>query len=213
MATAAILFSAGALLAHGPGDREPMAEERPVIAHYAEVMRAVVAQCANGDWQEDAALTFDVKDDVMVKGSPEGPFDISQQFAHTYVRRAAALAPAKAGTHKLNRVSVEAQINMLKQPISPAPSHNEALRVQGVALAYRVKNYKYDSGTSVVLLFGQWKNARWKFSDSAYYYHFAHKGQAPVIENIVVQLDGSPERVAQLLKAVDWAKVNDALTQ
>lgn len=203
--TGLMLVIGASAWAHGPGMREPMADERPVIDHYAEVMRGVMAQCDDDAWRDDPALAFDVKDDVLVSGSPEGPFDVNEQVSHTYVNASSA--------KKLNRVTVQARINVLNLPVTPHPGHGRELHVPGAAFAFHVKNYKYDSGTSVVLLFGNWKAARWNVSEGAYHYHFIHKTHAPVIENIVVQLDGSEDRVEQLLKTVDWKKVNEGLTR
>jgi hypothetical protein len=33
-----------------------------------------------------------------------------------------------------------------------------------------------------------------------------------VIENVVIQLDGSPERIDELLRTVNWQAVNGAIT-
>jgi hypothetical protein len=61
-----------------------------------------------------------------------------------------------------------------------------------------------------VLAYGDWTHAR--HNGSAYDYRFAHPAATPYLENVVIKLHGADDRIQELLKAVDWTSVNQALT-
>jgi hypothetical protein len=78
---------------------------------------------------------------------------------------------------------------------------------------------KVDGGCGVdvancyVLAFGDWSTARLNAPDKLYDFHFVHPAASPYIENIVIKLHGADDRIQEMLKAVDWTRVNGALTK
>ena len=114
---------------------------------------------------------------------------------------------------KVTKLSVEVHFDRANVDMDPPPSANPDLHVPGAALAYRLKPSKFEKGTSVVLLFGNWKTAVWNSEGGYEHYKFKHAAHQPAIENIVIQLDGSPERIDQLLHNVNWQLVNNARTE
>ena len=232
-ATLGLCFAAAGatLAAQEPHLRPPTAAENAVLNHYRDVIHAVLDTFQSDDW--DQSVDYDVEDDVFVSGDPDVPLDINEMMQRTYTVRPGSdlfereFAPilnrlnstqdinemqALSKQLKMNKYSVEVHFNVLSVAVKPPPGGNPDLHIPGVALAYRVDNAKFDKGTSVVLLFGDWKSATWRPSDRMYRFHFKHAFRQPVIENVVIQLDGSPERIDELLHAVNWQRVNDALT-
>lgn len=64
-----------------------------------------------------------------------------------------------------------------------------------------------------VLLFGDWTISPRSTFPGTYGYHFVHAAGTPYIENIVIKLHGADDRIQELLKAIDWTRVNQALTK
>jgi hypothetical protein len=220
-----------ALTAQEPHLRPPTPAENVVLNHYRDVMHSVLDTFQSDDW--DQSVDFDVQDDVFVSNDPDVPLDINEMMQRTYtVRQDSALYQREFApiVDKLNstqdvnemqalskqlpmtKYSVEVHFNVLSEGVKPPPSANPDLHIPGTALAYRVENYKFDQGTSVVLLFGDWKSATWQPTNKWYRYRFQHAFRQPAIENVVIQLDGSPERIDELLRTVNWQAVNGAIT-
>ncbi len=210
------------------GLRPPDPAERRVLSNYRDVLNKVLAQLANGDWQE--TVEFEITDEVMVSGDPDVPLDVNESIQRSYsVRRGSALYerevapfaermtssgdPAEmariAKQMKMTRFSVQVHFNQPNVSLDP-PADRSELRVPGVAHAYRLKT---DRGTSVALLFGNWKTATWDAAQGWDHFHFKHAAHQPAIENAVIRLDGSPERIQELLHSVDWTAVNGALSE
>lgn len=229
-----LCFGAGAAARAGqePHLRPPTEAENATLSHYREVMHGVLDAFHSDDWDEN--VDYDVEDDVQVSNDRDVPLDIDElmqrtytvrpgsplfdrDFKPTYDKLTASHDPAEmaaiAKQLKMNRYSVEVHFNRLGVGVNPPPSANPDLHIPGAALAYRVSNYKFDKGTSVVLLFGDWNATMWRPSDKAYRYKFQHAFRQPAIENVVIQLDGSPERINEVLRTAPWQRVNEALTK
>jgi hypothetical protein len=212
--------------------RPPAGAEGTVLNHYRDVVKAVLDTFQSDDWDEK--IDYEVDDDVQVSSDRDVPLDINELTQRTYtVRNGSDLfqrdfAPivekltatqdpnemiALSKQLKMNRFSVEVHFNRANEGVKPAPASNPDLHIPGVAMAYRVNNYKFEKGTSVLLMFGDWKSATWQADNGWYHFRFQHRFRDPAIENIVVQLDGAPERINELLKTVNWKQLNDALTK
>lgn len=226
----ALIFLLSAALAFAQNLRPPTAAEQAALTHYRDVVHEVLDQFGNDDWEE--SVDYDIAEDVSVHDMAELPFDIDQMIQRSYsIRNGSKLYaqqiqpfaeklenmhdPAEmaklAAQMKMMHMSVEVHMNRYQVPVDPPPPANPDLHIPGAALAYRVNNYKFDKGTSVILLFGDWKSAAWRASDGWYGFKFKHSGHQPAIENIEVHLDGSPERINELLRTVKWQHLNDAL--
>lgn len=211
--------------------RRPNPAESAVISHYREVMHQVLDKFQSDDFDQN--VDYDVSDDVFIANDPDVPLDINEMMQRTYTVKPgsklfdAQFAPVIQklnGTHdpnelaaiskqmKINRYSVEVHFNALSARVKPPPGANPDLRIPGAALAYRVGNYKFDKGTSVVLLFGDWKSATWRPSDNTYRFKFKHAAHQPFIENVAIQLDGLAEGIDPLLRNINWQRVNDVLS-
>ena len=64
-----------------------------------------------------------------------------------------------------------------------------------------------------ILVFGDWSTARLNAADKLYDFHFVHPAASPYLEDIVIKLHGADDRIQEMLKAVDWRRVDDALTK
>jgi hypothetical protein len=202
-----------------------------VIRHYRGVIDEVLDQLRTDDWDEN--VDYDIEDNVLVNNDPDVPLDLDQMIQCTYtVRPGSALFQRDyaqiyeklQNTHdinemqelskqvKFNRFTVEVHFDHVGQAVSPPPSVNSDLRIPGATMAYRIHNYKYDKGESVVLLFGGWTPAMWRGGDGGYRYSFKHVFREPVIENVVIQLDGAESGIEHALQNVNWRHVNDAMT-
>jgi len=62
-----------------------------------------------------------------------------------------------------------------------------------------------------VLVYGDWNTAHLNASSGYYDFRFVHPAASPHLENIVIRLTGSDDRIQEMLKAADWARVNGAL--
>jgi len=96
--------------------------------------------------------------------------------------------------------------------------HYIKLTVPGAALAFQIwyKGVKGDEPTQqTVLCFGNWKNNLVKTTDIRWYfrYSFQHQKNTPFIENIVIVIHADAARANDIIKRIDWTKMNDALTQ
>ena len=222
---------AASAAAQNPNLRPPTDEERAVLFHYRDAVHQVIDQEVGDDWQEDPGQHFDIDDHVAVHKAPDRPLDIDEMISREYRIRTGSklyqeqLAPiiemAKNASDPANmaRIAKErksthyivmAHFNVLAAGVDPPPGMNAPLNVPGAALAYRVKA---DSALdeSVVLLFGDWKSATWKAGDGVYRYHFKKPGMYTAVENIVIELKGAPPRVEELLRTLDWQKMNEGL--
>jgi len=216
----------------GSGLRDPNPQERQILMHYREVINKVLNQFRSDDWDEK--VDYEITDDVSVSGDPDVPLDVNELTQRSYtIRPGSALfnrdvAPliAKlnsttdpnemariAKDRKVTNLSVEVHFNRLCVALNSAPATASDLHIPGATQAYYLKPNKYDRGASAVLLFGDWKSATWNATNKCERYKFKHAAHQPAIENVVIQFDGSPERIDQLLKTAKWDQVNSALTE
>jgi hypothetical protein len=89
------------------------------------------------------------------------------------------------------------------------PSTREKLNIAGPAMAWRTQDGRDQKSVTVGLLYGDWASAAKSGDDLKY--HFKRKGRYPAIENIWIEISGTPTRIDQLLRAIDWNQPNAAL--
>ncbi len=63
-----------------------------------------------------------------------------------------------------------------------------------------------------VVLVGNWATAADDPSDNLSSFKFVHPAGSPYLENAVIKLTGSEERIQQLLKKIDWSRLKQGLT-
>jgi poly(3-hydroxybutyrate) depolymerase len=115
---------------------------------------------------------------------------------------------AQAGK-KLKMLRLEVQVHFNRAAAETDARTKAQLQVAGAAYSYVTEDSEDKRSQTVVVLFGDWKSA--KAQENGLTFHFKHPAHTPVIENIVVQLHGSPDRIRELLKSADWKSVNGAL--
>ncbi|HVN18982.1 MAG TPA: hypothetical protein VMU05_09425 [Dongiaceae bacterium] len=212
--------------------RDPNPQERKILMQYREVIGKVLDQFQSDDWEEK--IEYEITDDVSVSGDPDVPLDVNELIQRSYTIRpgsalyekeVAPLAQKLTATsdpnemariakqRKVTNLSVEVHFNRLCVGMDSAPSAASDLHIPGTAAAYRIKPAKLGRGDAVVLLFGSWKTATWNGDNGCERFKFKHAAHQPAIENVVIQMDGSPERIGELLKTVKWDAVNTALTE
>jgi hypothetical protein len=91
--------------------------------------------------------------------------------------------------------------------------HYTKLTVPGAALAFQIwyKGVKGDEPTQqTVLCFGNWKNDLVKTADIrwSFPYSFQHPKNTPFIENIVIVIHADATRANDIIKRIDWTKMN-----
>lgn len=212
--------------------RDPSPQERKILMHYREVIGKVLDQFRSDDWDEK--IEYEITDDVSVSHDPDVPLDVNELTQRSYnIRPGSALyqkevAPLAeklsattdpnemarlAKQRKVTNLTVEVHFNQLCVGMDSAPAPASDLHIPGVTAAYHLKPAKLGRGAAVVLLFGNWKAAAWNADNGCDRFKFKHAAHQPAIENVVIQIDGSPERIDQLLKSVKWDEVNDVLTE
>jgi len=212
--------------------RDPNPQERQILMHYREVIGKLLDQFRSDDWDEK--IDYEITDDVSVSGDPDVPLDINELIQRSYTIRpgsalyqkeVAPLAEKLTATTdpnemarlakqwKVTNLTTEVHFNRLCVGLDSVPAAGSDLHIPGIAMAYHVKPAKLGRGAAVVLMFGNWKTATWNADNSCARYKFKHAAHQPAIENVVIELDGSPERIDQLLKSVKWDDVNSALTE
>lgn len=228
----ALALSGPVLLPAQNGLRTPTAEERQILNHYRDVLYAVLDSMENDNWQQDAGAQFDIDDGVLIGHNPAVPLDIDESIAREYRVRpgsplfqqqiAPFLAQVQAagqdaqklsdlaGKLKPSHVHINVHFNVPNVSIEPSASQNPNLKLNGVAMGYATQGEPAKE-KSVTLLFGDWKPTDWNSSHRWYHFRFQHPGSYPAIENIVIELQGSPERIDELLHSTDWQRVNGAL--
>jgi hypothetical protein len=112
---------------------------------------------------------------------------------------------------------VEVMVNGINIPFNPAKREGIDLKIPGCFFAWKQKpdnNFRganYNTPESYVLAFGSWGNAR--YADRNYQFTFSHPKGAPVIENVIIVISGSKERIQQLFRSINWNKVNEVLAR
>lgn len=113
---------------------------------------------------------------------------------------------------------VEVHVNEVAIPVRPAKNSMTDLKIPSCYFAYKQPSDKLigtDNNTpdSYVLVFGDWSTARTRASFGDYGFKFIHPKETPYIENIVIIISGSNDRIKEILKTTDWQKMNEGLTK
>jgi len=205
--------------------REPTPAEKKVLEQYTAVIHPFLDSFDSDDW--DTAVDYDVDDNVMVSNGNQYPLDVDELIQRSYtvkndsplyqrevapfLAKMQQMSPtemAEAGK-KLKRLRLEVQVHFNRAAAENDAKNRTQLQVPGAAYSYMTEESADKRSQTVVLLFGDWKTA--KAEENGLTFHFKHPPHTPVIENVVVQLQGSPDRIRELLKSADWKKVNSAL--
>jgi len=230
--TVAVWLGAGMAAQAQRGLRDPNPEERALLMHYRDVINKILDQFQSDDWKE--SVDYEITDDVQVSGDPDVPLDVNELTQRTYnVRKGSALYEKEvapiivnltattdpmemaqiARQKKVTTLKVEVHFNRLCVGMNAALNASQDLHLAGPSFATQLRPDGPKQGASVVLLFGNWKTANWNGNNSCVRFKFKHPAHQPAIENVVIQLDGSPERINEVLHNVDWRPVNDTLTE
>lgn len=90
------------------------------------------------------------------------------------------------------------------------------LHIPGTAFAWRLFRAPTDEmGTPeevTMLFFGNWKGAN-MHSGTYTAYPFIHKQESPYIENLVVNIEAPASAANDIIKNIDWARLNNAITK
>ena len=205
--------------------RDPTPAEKKVIEQYTNVIHPFLDTFDSDDW--DTKVDFDVDDNVLVGQSNDYPLDVDELIQRSYtVKKDSPLyqrevAPflakmqqmspaemAQAGK-KLKMLRLEVQVHFNRAAADKDARTKPQLQVPGAAYSYTTEQSDDKRSQTVVLLFGDWKSAQQSGDDLKF--HFKHPAHTPAIENIEVQLRGSPDRIRELLHSADWKRVNQAL--
>ena len=215
----------------GQENRSPTPAEQRVLERYNTTMTGILDAFASPDWAENEGQRYTL-DDASVHPSSGRPLDITAFLGRAYdvangsarfqrmlpLMQKLQAEPDPAAKAKIGRqiqdmmhLAVEVHFNWRIVTVDPPPSGNPDLKIPGVALAFKVHDDSHAHGTAYVLLFGDWKKAKWDAEHGGLAFPFAHPENTPYIENIVVQLWGADDRIQELLKTVQWSEVNAAL--
>ena len=205
--------------------REPTPAEKKVLDQYTNVIHPFLDTFDSDDW--DTNVDFDVDDNVLVSKGNEYPLDVDELIQRSYtVKKDSPLyqrevAPflakmqqmspteiAQAGK-KLKMLRLEVQVHFNRAAADKDARTKPQLQVPGAAYSYMTEESEDKRSQTVVLLFGDWKSAQQGADDLKF--RFKRPAHTPVIENIEVQLQGSPDRIRELLHSADWKRVNHAL--
>ncbi len=209
------------------GRRPPTAAERVVVDHFREAIIQLLEPAVNEDWESDPTGDRDIPDNYMVSERLEVPFEITatmQRSYHVttgspyYQRVMAPLIEQMQGmtdpqamknlfAHvERTEVTISIVFNWASATIDDEPPRLKNLVVPGAALAWQIPE---DRQKKVTLLFGKWSGAA--HGERELLYRFRQKGKYLAIENAVIELEGNSSRIDELLKTVDWNRVNAAL--
>lgn len=206
--------------------RPPTNSEHAMLQHYSEIIGSVLDQVPGDDWEEDASARFEITDQVAVPARANAPFDIDESIAREYhIRQGSKLfneqmaplleklrqspTPETAQLVAKERPALHIHVNVHFNVPEQTPS-KRSLQIAGASSAFQSEGDP-PKETSVVLLFGDWQGALHDTGDSTLRFRFKHTGQSSAIENIVIELQGSADRITQILRSVDWSQVNSAL--
>jgi hypothetical protein len=67
--------------------RAPTAEERAMLANYANVLHRILDQIPNESWIENEHHRFDVDNDAEISNDPDVPLDINESITREYIIR------------------------------------------------------------------------------------------------------------------------------
>jgi len=205
--------------------REPTPAEKKVLEQYVEVIHSVLDTFDSDDW--DSRVDYDIDDNVLVSKGSDYPLDVDELIQRSYtVKNDSALyqreiapflakmqqmSPSEMAQQgkKLKLLRLEVLVHFNRRAAEKDARVRTPLQVSGAAYTYMTEQSDDKRSQTVVLLFGDWKSA--KEGEDSIRFQFKHPPHTPVIENVVVQLQGSPDRIRELLKSADWKRVNEAL--
>jgi len=205
--------------------RDPTPAEKKVVEQYTNVIHPFLDSFDSDDW--DTKVDYDVDDNVLVSNGNEYPLDVDELIQRSYTvkkdsplyQREVAPFLAKMGQmsptemaqqgKKLKMLRLEVQVHFNRAGAESDAKSRSQLQVPGAAYSYMTEESEDKRSQTVVLLFGNWKSA--KVESQSLAFHFKHPPHTPVVENVIVQLQGSPDRIRELLRVADWKKVNEAL--
>ncbi len=205
--------------------RAPTPAEQRVLERYRDTIHSVLDAFDSDDW--DTTTDFDVDDNVLVSNDPDVPLDVDELIQRSYtvkkdsplyqrevapflakMQQMSSMEMAQAGK-KLKKLRLEVQVHFNRAAADRDARTKPHLQVPGAVYSFLTEQSQDQRSQTVVLLFGDWKSAQQRSDDLKF--HFKHPMHTPAIENVVVQLQGSPDRIKELLRSVDWKRVNDAL--
>ncbi|MGE5324041.1 MAG: hypothetical protein ACM3SW_14325 [Actinomycetota bacterium] len=211
--------------------RPPTPQEQKVLNRYSRVINKVLAQFKDETWQENVDHSLA---NVEVDPSSEFPLHVNAFVQRTYLMRDSSeryrelvlplvkqmvlssdLEQKRALNQKiqdLTRVQVQVRLNQPHIAVIPKPENNHDLHIPGTALAYKINDDKFFTGTGYVLLFGDPKALSWNSYHNWFDYKFMNGANASSVENVEFLITGTDDRIQQLLHSVDWRQVNRALT-
>ena len=205
--------------------RDPTPAEKKVLEQYTTVIHQFLDSFDSDDW--DTKVAYDVDENVQVSNGNEYPLDVDELIQRSYTvkkdsplyQREVAPFLAKMGQmsptemaqqgKKLKMLHLEVQVHFNRAGAETDAKSRSQLQIPGAAYSYMTEENEDRRSQTVVLLFGDWKSA--KVGSQSLAFHFKHPPHTPVVENVIAQLQGSPDRIRELLRSADWKKVNDAL--
>jgi hypothetical protein len=206
--------------------RKPSAAEQKVLAHYTDIIHSILDQLESDDW--DTKTDWDIDEKVLVSEDPDVPLDVDELIQRSYTVKGGSplyqreIAPflekmkhmtpteMALAAQKLKRLQLEVEVHFNRAGVDADAKTSPQLQVPGAALSYQSDLSADKRSQTVIVIFGDWKSAQQH--DDILRYHFKHAVHSPAIENIEIKMEGSPDRIQELLHSVDWKRVNQALT-
>jgi len=205
--------------------REPTPAEKKVLEQFTDVIHPFLDTFDSDDW--DTATDYDVDDNVLVSKHNDVPLDVDELIQRSYtvkngsplyqrevapflakIQQMSPTEMAEAGK-KLKMLRLEVQVHFNRAAADKEARTRPQLQIPGTAYSFITEQSDDKRSQTIVLLFGDWKSAQPRSDDLLF--HFKHPAHTPAIENIEIQLRGSPDRIKELLRSTDWKRVNDAL--
>ena len=206
--------------------RPPTPAEKKVLDQFTSVVHPFLDTFDSDDW--DTASDYDVDDNVQVSQDPDVPLDVDELIQRTYtvkndsplyqrevapyIAKMQQMSPAEmmqAGK-KLKNLHLEVQVHFNRAAADQEARTRPQLQIPGAAYSFQSEESDDKRSQTVVLLFGDWKSAAQ--TANGIRFHFKHPPHTPAIENLEVQLQGSPDRIRELLHTADWKRFNEALS-
>ncbi len=212
--------------------RQPTVAEEKAIAKYTQVMNKVLDQFRSPDWEENMDATIE---HPMINISDDRPFDIDEILRRTYELRhnskryETVVAPGlqklsqikdatqrdlqRAQLEDMQHLQVQARFNQWVVPLITPPDPKRDPKIPGATFVHQDRDNPFNHGVAYVLFFSNGRLGKWDQTNSVYRNTFIHKPDTPYIENIEIRIYGDETRIKELLRTIDWQRVNSALTQ
>jgi len=202
--------------------------ERALVDRFSSVVGGLLDLFRSDDWVEKIDYTLE---DPSTAVKPQTPLQVGA-LERTYNARpgsrrwnallaphaqvvtggeAAPQAMAQAGRamQPLMHVHVSATFNTRFSALDL--EHDPELKIEGVTRALRDPRPTRYAEPGVVLLFSDAAAGRWVRADGGLRFDFANAPGAVVIENVEIRISGAKDRVDELLRDIDWRRVDAAL--